>query len=158
MLPILNIVTQSAFITSACRSTLLLTATAATGLLTSHLFQLAAMSSASTSTYEPGKSSIVYVTTPNDESAKKIARALVTQKLAACVNILPGIQSIYQWEGRVNEDSEYLLMIKTVTDKVDAVSQFVRENHPYSVAEVISVKIENGNPPYLDWIEHSVKL
>lgn len=113
--------------------------------------------SSGSAAYEPGKSSIVYVTTPNDDSAKKIARALVTQQLAACVNIVPGIQSIYQWEGRVNEDSEYLLMIKTASAKVDAVSQFVRENHPYSVAEVISVRIDNGNPPYLSWIEQSVK-
>lgn len=134
----------------------MLTATAATALLSTNLFQSASMSSGSAA-YEPGKSSIVYVTTPNDDSAKKIARALVTQQLAACVNIVPGIQSIYQWEGRVNEDSEYLLMIKTASAKVDAVSQFVRENHPYSVAEVISVKIENGNPPYLSWIEQSMK-
>lgn len=111
----------------------------------------------STKPYVAGTSSIVYVTTPNDESAKKIARSLVTAKLAACVNIIPGIQSIYQWEGRLNEDAEYLLMIKTTTDKVDELSKYVRDNHPYSVAEVISVKIENGNPPYLDWIEQASK-
>lgn len=155
MLAIPKLVTRSTFITSVCRGTLLLTATAATALLSSAPLRTATMST--TSAYEPGKSSIVYVTTPNDESAKRIARALVTEKLAACVNIIPGIQSIYFWEGRINEDAEYLLMIKTATDKVDAISKFVRENHPYSVAEVISVKIENGNPPYLDWIEQSVR-
>lgn len=113
---------------------------------------------ASTSTpYTAGHSSICYVTTPNEDSAKRIAHDLITNKLAACVNIIPGIQSIYEWEGRINEDSEYLLMIKTATDAVDNLSKFVRENHPYSVAEVISVKIENGNPPYLDWIEKSMK-
>lgn len=72
------------------------------------------------------------------------------------VNIIPNIQSIYEWEGKINEDLEYLLMIKTSTDKIDALSTWVRENHPYSVAEVISVKIENGNPPYLDWIKKTV--
>lgn len=106
--------------------------------------------------YVAGESSIAYVTTPNEESAKKIARELITKKLAACVNIIPNILSIYEWEGRVNEDGEYLLMIKTATDTVDELSKFVRENHPYSVAEVISVKIENGNPPYLDWISKSL--
>lgn len=114
------------------------------------------MASTSTS-YTAGASSICYVTTPNEESAKKIARELITNKLAACVNIIPGIQSIYEWEGKINEDLEILLMIKTTTELVDDLSKFVRENHPYSVAEVISVKIENGNPPYLDWLEKTVK-
>lgn len=113
---------------------------------------------ASTSTpYTPGDSSICYVTTPNEAAAKKIAHDLITNKLAACVNIIPGIQSIYEWEGRINEDMEFLLMIKTTTENVNDLSTFVRDNHPYSVAEVISVKIENGNPPYLDWLAKSVK-
>lgn len=114
------------------------------------------MSSDTISAYVPGESSIAYVTTPNVESARKIARELVASKLCACVNIIPNIQSIYEWEGKINEDLEYLLMIKTTTDKIDALSTWVRENHPYSVAEVISVKIENGNPPYLDWIKKTV--
>lgn len=122
------------------------------------LQQLSRMSSTSTTAkYTPGDSSICYVTTPNEESAKKLARDLVTTKLAACVNIIPNIQSIYEWEGKVNEDVELLLMIKTSTELVEQLSTYVRENHPYSVAEVISVKIENGNPPYLDWIAKTVK-
>lgn len=115
------------------------------------------MSSTQSTTYVAGSSSICYVTTPNEESAKKIARAVISNKLAACVNIIPSIQSIYEWEGRINEDMEYLLMIKTTTANVDELTTFVRDNHPYSVAEVISVKIESGNPPYLDWITKSVK-
>lgn len=115
------------------------------------------MSSTITSSYIPGDSSICYVTTPNEESAKKIARDVITNKLAACVNIIPNIQSIYEWEGKINEDLEYLLMIKTTTENVENLTTYVRENHPYSVAEVISVKIENGNPPYLDWIAKTVK-
>lgn len=113
--------------------------------------------SSTSSPYAAGASSICYVTTPNEESAKKIARDLITSKLAACVNIIPNIQSIYEWEGKVNEDLEYLLMIKTTTENVDSLTTYVRENHPYSVAEVISVKIESGNPPYLDWIAKMVK-
>lgn len=107
--------------------------------------------------YVSGSSSIAYVTTPNEDAAKKIANGIISNKLAACVNIIPNLVSIYEWDGRVNEDNEVLLMIKTTTDKIDELSKFVRENHPYSVAEVISVKIENGNPPYLDWITKAVK-
>lgn len=113
--------------------------------------------SSTTTAYTAGDSSICYVTTPNEESAKKIAKDLITSKLAACVNIIPNIQSIYEWEGKVNEDLEYLLMIKTTTENVESLTTYVRENHPYSVAEVISVKIESGNPPYLDWIAKTVK-
>nr|XP_029736306.1 uncharacterized protein LOC115271024 isoform X3 [Aedes albopictus] len=106
--------------------------------------------------YEPGTHSIAYVTTPNANSAKELARKLIEHKLAACVNIIPGLTSIYQWEGKMNEDQEILLMIKTRTSRVDELSKFVRENHPYSVAEVITVPIENGNPPYLDWLSKTV--
>nr|XP_019525481.2 uncharacterized protein LOC109397647 isoform X1 [Aedes albopictus] len=106
--------------------------------------------------YEPGTHSIAYVTTPNANSAKELARKLIEHKLAACVNIIPGLTSIYQWEGKMNEDQEILLMIKTRTSRVDELSKFVRENHPYSVAEVITVPIENGNPSYLDWLSKTV--
>uniref|UniRef100_A0A1Q3FMW3 Putative conserved secreted protein n=1 Tax=Culex tarsalis TaxID=7177 RepID=A0A1Q3FMW3_CULTA len=106
--------------------------------------------------YEPGQHSIAYVTTPNENSAKELARKLVERKLAACVNIIPGLTSVYEWEGKLNEDHETLLMIKTRTTRVDELAKFVRENHPYSVAEVISVPIENGNPPYLEWLSRSV--
>ncbi|XP_025104792.1 protein CutA homolog isoform X2 [Pomacea canaliculata] len=102
--------------------------------------------------YITGSASMAFVTVPNMEVAKKIAHGLVSQKLVACVNIIPGITSVYEWEGKIEEDSELLLMLKTMTSKVDAVSDFVRKNHPYSVAEVISAKIDNGNPPYLKWI------
>ncbi|XP_065085002.1 divalent-cation tolerance protein CutA-like isoform X1 [Ochlerotatus camptorhynchus] len=114
------------------------------------------MSSDSQQKYEAGTHSIAYVTTPNANSAKELARKLVERKLAACVNIIPGLTSIYEWEGKINEDQEILLMIKTRTARVDELSKFVRENHPYSVAEVISVPIENGNPPYLDWLSKTV--
>lgn len=100
--------------------------------------------------------SMAFVTVPNIEVAKNLSKGLVEKKLAACVNILPSITSIYEWEGKIEEDNELLLMIKTRSSRVDEISSFVRENHPYDVAEVISSTIENGNAPYLKWIGETV--
>ncbi|XP_020292973.1 protein CutA homolog [Pseudomyrmex gracilis] len=96
--------------------------------------------------------SVAYVTVPDDTVAKKIARGLVENKLAACVNIIPQLLSIYEWEGKIQEDPELLLMIKTRTEKIDALTKYVKENHPYTVCEVISLPIQNGNSDYLKWI------
>lgn len=106
--------------------------------------------------YEKNSSSIAYVTIPDDVAAKTLAHKIINNKLAACVNIIPGITSIYSWDGKVNEDSEVLMMIKTKTSRVEDLVKFVKESHPYSIAEVISVPIEAGNPPYLDWIQKTV--
>jgi len=89
---------------------------------------------------------------PNEELAKKLATGLVEKNLVACVNIIPGIKSIYRWQGKIEEDNEMILMIKTRTSRVPEVAKFVRENHSYDVAEVISTPIQDGNAPYLDWI------
>lgn len=97
------------------------------------------------------------MTATDEATAKKLAREIVEKKLAACVNLIPKVTSIYSWEGKVNEDSEILMMIKTMTSGVDDLSKYVRENHPYSVAEVISTPIENGNNLYLKWIAESTK-
>ncbi|GAB6024435.1 hypothetical protein CHUAL_009598 [Chamberlinius hualienensis] len=96
--------------------------------------------------------SMTFVTVPSEEAAKTISHGLVEKKLAACVNIIPRVKSVYEWEGKINEDSELLLMIKTRTSAIEDLTTFVRENHPYSVCEVISTSIEQGNKPYLDWI------
>ncbi|XP_075939108.1 protein CutA homolog [Anarhichas minor] len=107
-------------------------------------------------TYTPGTHSAAFVTCPNDTVAKDLARAIVEKKLAACVNIVPAITSVYEWQGKIEEDSEVLLMIKTRSSKVPALAEYVRSNHPYEVAEVISLPIEQGNPPYLKWIGDAV--
>ncbi|XP_022224481.2 protein CutA homolog [Drosophila obscura] len=108
------------------------------------------------SSYIAGSSSVAFVTTPDKQSAKKLAHGIIDRKIAACVNIIPKIESIYMWEGKVTEDDEYLMMIKTRTERIDELSKFVRENHPHSVPEVISIPIENGNLTYLNWIAQTV--
>lgn len=95
---------------------------------------------------------VVYVTAPSAEVAKGLARQLVTRRLAACVNIVPSVTSVYEWEGKIEEDSECLLMIKTRNDLVADLTSFVEEEHPYDVPEVISVPIEGGSEKYLVWI------
>ncbi|XP_070712414.1 protein CutA homolog isoform X1 [Pempheris klunzingeri] len=103
-------------------------------------------------TYTSGTHSAAFVTCPNDTVAKDLARGIVERKLAACVNIVPAITSVYEWQGKIEEDNEVLLMIKTRSSKVPALAEYVRSNHPYEVAEVISLPIDQGNPPYLKWI------
>ncbi|KAK6641087.1 hypothetical protein RUM44_012788 [Polyplax serrata] len=103
-------------------------------------------------TYVKGLHSVAMVTVPNHEVAKKLAHGVVENQLAACVNIIPQITSVYKWEGKIQEDSELLLVIKTKTSLIDKLSEFVKSNHPYEVCEVISMPIEKGNEPYLKWI------
>jgi len=96
--------------------------------------------------------SMAFVTAPNKDVAKTLAGGLVQKKLAACVNIIPGIISVYEWEDKIENDEEVLMMIKTRTTRIPELTEFVKSNHPYDVAEVITTSIEQGNQPYLDWI------
>merc|ERR1719270_1667596 len=77
--------------------------------------------------------SMAFVTAPNAEKAKEIAGGLVSNKLAACVNIIPGVTSVYEWEGKIENDAEVLMMIKTRTTRIDKLTEFVKKNHPYDV-------------------------
>ncbi|KAL1771773.1 hypothetical protein HispidOSU_025195 [Sigmodon hispidus] len=102
--------------------------------------------------YVPGSVSAAFVTCPNEKVAKEMARAIVEKRLAACVNLIPQMTSIYEWKGKIEEDSEVLMMIKTQSSLVPALTEFVRSVHPYEVAEVISLPVEQGNLPYLHWV------
>ena len=98
----------------------------------------------------------LYITTKDEDEARKIGRALVEEKLAACVNIHP-IQSIYRWEGVIEEEGETAMLIKTRAELADRVIERVKELHSYEVPCIVSLPIDKGNPDYLKWIEESTK-
>jgi periplasmic divalent cation tolerance protein len=100
---------------------------------------------------------IVLCTAGSEEEARKIARHLVEQRLAACVNIVPQIESIYRWQGKLESAREWLLLIKTTENIFPAVRDAIRELHSYELPECISISVEDGSPAYLEWIDQSVK-
>ncbi|KAL2340014.1 hypothetical protein Fmac_007954 [Flemingia macrophylla] len=100
---------------------------------------------------------VVYVTVPNREAGRNLAESIVKEKLAACVNMVPGIESVYQWDGKIQTDSEELLIIKTRQSLLEALTEHVKSNHQYDVPEVISLPITGGNLKYLEWIKESTK-
>ncbi|XP_020213930.1 protein CutA, chloroplastic isoform X1 [Cajanus cajan] len=100
---------------------------------------------------------VVYVTVPNKEAGKNLAESIVQEKLAACVNRVPGIESMYQWEGKIQTDSEELLIIKTRQSLLEALTEHIKANHQYEVPEVISLPITGGNLKYLEWIKESTR-
>jgi len=99
------------------------------------------------------KPQIVLNTCPDTETARRIADALVEQGLAACVNIVPGIQSVYRWQGKIECDNELLLIIKSQSSCYAELEQTIQTLHPYELPEIVTVPIESGLPAYLDWIQ-----
>lgn len=95
---------------------------------------------------------VILCTCPDDATARELAGRVVEEKLAACVNILPGLTSVYEWQGRVETDPETLLIIKTAGDRVAALTDRLGAIHPYDVPEVIALPIEAGLPAYLQWL------
>jgi len=95
---------------------------------------------------------VVLVTVPDAEVGTKLARALVEERLAACVNLVPGLRSIYAWEGKIADDAELLCLVKTRRALYPAVRDRVAALHPYQVPEVIAVSVAEGNDPYLAWL------
>ena len=96
---------------------------------------------------------IVICTFPDPETARRIGRELVERRLAACVNLLPGIESIYRWQDQVEEAGEVLAMIKTT--RYGELEEALRELHPYEVPEIIALPVEKGLPAYLQWLADS---
>jgi periplasmic divalent cation tolerance protein len=97
----------------------------------------------------------VLTTWPDAEKARATARLLVEEKLAACGNIVPGVESIYRWEGRVETSAEVILIFKTVIGSYQRFETRVRELHPYQVPEILVLRVTDGLPAYLRWVEQS---
>lgn len=98
---------------------------------------------------------IVLCTCPNDQAAAVIADKLVVEGLAACVNIVPDVMSVYRWQGKIEHDSESLLIIKTRRDCYQELEVMIQQLHPYELPEIIAVSIEHGLSGYLEWIDQS---
>jgi periplasmic divalent cation tolerance protein len=95
-------------------------------------------------------------TAPSEEKAAELARALVEERLAACVNIVPRVRSIYRWNGELCDDAEVLCVIKTRKDRVEALRLRLPALHPYEVPELVVLEIAAGHAPYLAWIDAQV--
>ncbi|HWX94941.1 MAG TPA: divalent-cation tolerance protein CutA [Terriglobales bacterium] len=99
---------------------------------------------------------VVLTTTPSEEEARQIARALVGERLAACVNIIPKVESIYRWQDKVEEAEEYLLLIKTTESAFALLQEKLKELHSYELPECVALAMTAGSPSYLKWIDDSV--
>lgn len=99
---------------------------------------------------------IVWVTAPNETVAKKLARTCVTQRLAACVNIVPSITSVYSWQGSLHEESEVLMLIKTLRDQVDVLKRCLLETHPYDTPEFLVTSCDEMDERYGAWLGAAV--
>ncbi len=99
---------------------------------------------------------LILTTTDSEESAHRIAAALVEAREAACVSILPGVRSIYRWQGKVCDEGELLLLIKTVAGLFEAVRTRIRQLHPYQAPEVVALPMTAGDPDYMRWLSEQV--
>lgn len=95
---------------------------------------------------------IVYTTVADEAAAERLAERLVADGLVACVQIVPGIRSIYRWNGAVRDDREVQLVIKTTGDRFEALEAALHEHHPYDLPEIVAVPVVRGSRAYLDWI------
>jgi periplasmic divalent cation tolerance protein len=98
---------------------------------------------------------IVLCTAPDPATAESLAQAVVEARLAACVNLLPGVRSIYRWQGAVHTDSETLLLIKTRKDRFAALAAALQAQHPYELPEIIAVPLSDGLAAYLAWVDQN---
>ncbi len=100
---------------------------------------------------------LVVTTFPNPEVAGQFGTQLVESQLAACVNTIPGVTSIYRWKGKVENEMEVIGLIKTTADRLEELEAWIQENHPYDEPEMIVLHVEAGSGGYLDWVREQVK-
>jgi periplasmic divalent cation tolerance protein len=100
---------------------------------------------------------IVLTTAANPDEAARLARALVEERLAACVTLIPAVQSIYRWQGRIESSAETLLLLKTGSDQLTALEARLHELHSYQTPEFLVLAVESGSQSYLDWLHASLR-
>ena len=105
----------------------------------------------------PSDAIVVLITAPTQEEAKRLADRLVEASLAACVQILPEMESVYRWEGKVERQTEHLLIAKTTADRFAELEKEIRELHSYETPEIVSFPLTAGSPEYLNWLRDSVE-
>ena len=96
---------------------------------------------------------LILASVPDKQTANNLASMLVQERLAACVNIMPEVISYYRWEGKINTDSELLLLIKTQSSKFEPVKEYILKKHPYDLPEIIAIPLTDGFSGYLDWVK-----
>lgn len=102
------------------------------------------------------KTKLIYVTAPSRDEANRIAEAVVTERLAACANILEGITSVFHWDGKLCRETETVLILKTTEEKADALTERIKGLHSYECPCVVILPVEGGNPAFLEWIAREV--
>ena len=100
---------------------------------------------------------VILCTAPNGDAAEELARGLVEQRLAACVNVISGVKSFYRWQGKLESDSEVQLLIKSCRDRFDDVVAWLGEHHPYDVPEVLALRADGVSAAYLSWAIESTR-
>lgn len=104
----------------------------------------------------PADAIVVFITAPNRDEAARLAEMLIERRLAGCVQILPGVESVYRWQGQIERQEEVLLIAKTLSGKLDDLSREVIALHSYETPEIVAVPIVSGSGPYLEWLVASV--
>lgn len=100
---------------------------------------------------------VVLTTVGTEEEANRIAEELVERRHAACVNMVPGVRSVYRWKGKVCRDSEYLLVVKTMREEYETLAAAIRELHSYELPEILAFNIRGGDSAFLEWIDDSIR-
>ena len=104
----------------------------------------------------PAEAIVVFITTPNKDEASRLAEMLVESHLAGCVQILPGIESVYRWQGQIERQEEVLLIAKTLKSRFSDLETEVRAIHSYETPEIVAVPLTAGSPAYLEWLSACV--
>ena len=110
----------------------------------------------STMSFDPPEAIVVFITAPHSEEAARLADMLVGQRLAACVQVLPEMESVYRWQGRIERQKEVLVIAKTTKARFEALDREVRAIHSYETPEIVALPLAAGSVPYLEWLNASV--